>query len=106
MIAIPAFALSVLSGQFIGQKLADSLVYQASRTVRADFMKGFGNMQLGADSDTDMFMQTIKTLNVQVKPEEVWLVILVGLAIVLFAIITTSLIIARYKPRGILSKLS
>ncbi|HFQ7507122.1 TPA: permease, partial [Streptococcus agalactiae] len=44
--------------------------------------------------------------NVQVKPEEVWLVILVGLAIVLFAIITTSLIIARYKPREILSKLS
>ncbi|EPT67774.1 hypothetical protein SAG0066_00790 [Streptococcus agalactiae CCUG 38383] len=42
-------------------KLADSLVYQASRTVRADFMKGFGNMQLGSDSDTDMFM-----------PEEVW----------------------------------
>lgn len=58
MIAIPAFALSVLSGQFIVQKLADSLVYQASRTVRADFMKGFGNMQLGSDSDTDMFMQT------------------------------------------------
>lgn len=42
MIAIPAFALSVLISQFIGQKLADSLVYQASRTVRADFMKGFG----------------------------------------------------------------
>ncbi|HFH6773063.1 TPA: hypothetical protein ACJS1K_000325 [Streptococcus agalactiae] len=40
------------------------------------------------------------------KPEEVWLVILVGLAIVLFAIITISLIIARYKPREILSKLS
>lgn len=60
----------------------------------------------GRTHDTDMFMQTIKTLNVQVKPEEVWLVILVGLAIVLFAIITTSLIIARYKPRGILSKLS
>ncbi|HGI5958659.1 TPA: hypothetical protein ACJTDZ_000460 [Streptococcus agalactiae] len=60
MIAIPAFALSVLISQFIGQKLADSLVYQASRTVRADFMKGkgFGNMQLGSDSDTDMFMQT------------------------------------------------
>ncbi len=106
MIAIPAFALSAFSGQFVGQKLADSLVYQASRTVRADFMKGMGNMQLGADSETDMFMQTIKGLTVQVRPEEIWLVILVGLAIVLFAIITTSLIIARYKPREILSKLS
>lgn len=104
--ALPAFALSAISGQWIGQKLADSLVYQASRSVRADFIKGMGGMNLGADSETDMFMQTIKKITVQVRAEEIWLVMFMGLALVLFAIISTSLIIACYKPREILSKFS
>lgn len=106
VIALPAFAFSALTGQWIGQKIGDSLVYQASRSVRADFMQQMGGMNLGADSETDMLMQTIKKISVQVTPAETLSVFAIGLLVILVAVIASSLIIARYKPREILSKLS
>ncbi|MGT2844116.1 ABC transporter permease [Streptococcus hongkongensis] len=106
MLSAPAFLLSAFSGQWLGKWLGDTLVYQASLSVRADFMKGMGGMNLGADSETDMFMQTIKKIAVQVSSMEIITVLLTGLIVILIAIVMTSLIITCYKPREILSKMS
>lgn len=107
LIAFIAFGLSTVAGQWVGQKLGDSLVYQASRSARADFLQSLsGGMNLGADSDTDMLLQTIKKITISVSANEIMNVFLIGTLVILIAVIGTSLIIARYKPSEILSKMS
>ena len=63
-------------------------------------------MNLGADSDTDMLLQTIKKITISVSANEIMNVFLIGTLVILIAVIGTSLIIARYKPSEILSKMS
>lgn len=106
LIAFPAFALSALTGRGVGQIAGNSLVFQASRSARMDFLKPLEGMNLGMDSGTDMLLQTIKKITVRVSAEEILQVFLLGTLVILVAVICTSLLIARYRPREILSKMS
>lgn len=106
LIAFLSFSLSFVSGNFLGQKVGDALVYQAARSARADITNNMGGMNLGADPETDMLMQAIKKIDVAVISQDMFTVLMIGSGIILFSIIGSSLIVLRYNPKEILSKIS
>lgn len=106
IIAALAFSLSFFSGNFLGQKTGDMLVYQAAQSARADVTNSLNGMNLGADPETDLLLQAIKKIDVTISGQDMTRVFLVGGAIILISIAGSSLSVLRFKPKEILSKMS
>lgn len=113
MIAILAFSLSVVSGNFIDQKLGDSLLASQIQTQEEqtagmqNAVRGNGGMAgrlFESRQNANVEVDEATTITVQVKPEEVAKTAAAGLLIIILGVIFPASTIMRYKPKTILTK--
>ncbi|MGT2800063.1 ABC transporter permease [Streptococcus marmotae] len=106
LLALPAFAIASLLGQMLGQSFANQTVDSVAKTVRADILKQLGGYSLGADSQTDLIMQTVKHFQVQFTPRELSQMLVVCAGLIVVGILIASIPLMSYKPKDILTKIS
>ncbi|MEQ9809437.1 ABC transporter permease [Streptococcus jiangjianxini] len=106
LLAIPSFIVASLVGKTLGQLLANQTVDAVARTVREEVTKQLGGYTLGADSQTDLIMQTVKHFQVHLSSNELISMIAISSGLIIIGIIVASLPVILLKPKDILTKIS
>ncbi|MGV3011688.1 ABC transporter permease [Streptococcus thoraltensis] len=106
LLAIPSFVVASLIGKTLGQWLANRTVDSVTRTVREEVMKQLGGYSLGADSQTDLIMQTVKHFQVNLSAKELISMVVISGGLIILGILAASVPIMLLKPKDILNKIS
>ncbi|MGT2949786.1 hypothetical protein BU202_00480 [Streptococcus cuniculi] len=106
VLLVPALAVAGIIGRNLGQFFANQTVDSVATTVRGDIMKQLGGYRLGADSQTDLIMQTVKHFQVQLTTAELVKMMLLCTGLMVIGILIASVPIMRSKPKDILNHIS
>ncbi|MFA6309216.1 MAG: ABC transporter permease [Clostridia bacterium] len=115
LVATLAFGFSIFSGNYLDQKLGDSLLQNQIKTeqsqtanmqnaVGGDMNGGQNRRLFQSRSQATTTVKAATTISVKVTPLEVAETAGAGLLIILLAIILPASTIMRYKPKTILTK--
>ena len=108
MIAVLAFGLSYFTSNAIAGQIGNRLLEQGMQTAPEDHevVSTAVSVEVGADNLIHKPLPTENGIHVAVGLNSFALLYIIGLAIIITAISTSSIIVMRLKPREILSRMS
>lgn len=106
ILLVPAIAVASFIGQRLGQFFANQTVDSVAKTVRGNILKQLGGYSLGADSQTDLIMQTVKQFQAAVTTTDLVNMLAICIGLMLIGIVITSLPMLLLKPKDMLNKIS
>ncbi|MEY8461678.1 ABC transporter permease [Streptococcus merionis] len=105
IIATMAFIISCFIGTSVGQALGNHLIQQVARSVQRDVQNQLGGFSLGADSDSDVLLQTVKNVTVTIQRTDIVQLFSIGAVCIVIALLIASVRIFQLKPKEILNKI-
>ncbi len=108
LIAVLAFGLSYFTSSAVAGQIGNHLLQQSMQNESEDegVVSAAAAVDVGADNLIQKPLPTENGIQVSVGPDNLAQLYLIGLAIVIVAVSTSSITIMRLKPREILSKMS
>lgn len=108
LVAVLAFGLSYFTSNAIAGQIGNHLLERSMQTEPADkeVVSAAAAVDVGADTLIQKPLPTENGIQVSVEPGNLVQLYLIGLAIIMVAVSTSSITVMRLKPQEILSKMS
>ena len=108
MIAVLAFGLSYFSSNAIAGQIGNHLLEQSmqAESENDEMFTAAAAVEVGADDLLQAPLPTENGIQVSVGLDNLLQLYLIGIAIIMIAVSTSSVTVMRLKPREILSKMS
>lgn len=91
IIATTAFLGSAFVGGYVGQIIGNQLIKQVAKSIQHQVQDALGGFLLGADSDSDLLMQTIKHVKVTLQGIDIAYLFIIGMGCILIALLVSGI---------------